>query len=177
MRPAFTARSADGKRQIWVRTLDSSEAHPLPGTDDPVNPLSPDGRSPGFGAQGKLKRVDWRAVVRRRFNALRFIGGTWSRDCVILCANETAACSNPGYGGEPRRGTVPSAEKPATAPVLPARWPSLLYQAGCSTSSSPVPRKQSKCWLTGAPPCTRRPTGCCLSEMARSGRNTSTPRN
>src|SRR6185503_8514688 len=42
----FTGRTADGRRQLWLRRLDSFEAHPLPDTDDPLEPFwSPDSRS------------------------------------------------------------------------------------------------------------------------------------
>jgi len=83
---AFTAWSADGKKQIWVRSLNSSEAQRLPGTDDPQYPFwSPDSRSIGFGSRGKLKRIDLdsgRPQILSDAPDLR--GGTWSRTGVIL---------------------------------------------------------------------------------------------
>ena len=83
---AFSAWSADGKKQIWLRPLNSSEAQPLPGTDDPQYPFwSPDSRSIGFGSRGKLKRIDLdsgRPQILADAPDLR--GGTWSRSDVIL---------------------------------------------------------------------------------------------
>jgi len=55
---AFTA-SKSGQQQVWIRPLDSMEARPLPGTEGAYGPFwSPDSRSLGFAAQGKLKRID-----------------------------------------------------------------------------------------------------------------------
>src|SRR6185436_3526216 len=49
----------DSKVQLWLRRLDSLESRPLPGTDDGGLPFwSPDGRSIGFQAGGKLRRID-----------------------------------------------------------------------------------------------------------------------
>ena len=47
---AFTASSAEGKWQLWVRPLDSLDAQPLTSTDDAIEPFwSPDSRSIAFG--------------------------------------------------------------------------------------------------------------------------------
>lgn len=56
---AFTATATDSKTRLWVRAMNSLEAHALPGTDDAIFPFwSPDSRSVGFFADGKLKTVD-----------------------------------------------------------------------------------------------------------------------
>jgi Tol biopolymer transport system component len=56
---AFAATDPSGKRQIWLRSIDSSPAQPLAGTDDATYPFwSPDSRSIGFFAEHKLKRVN-----------------------------------------------------------------------------------------------------------------------
>jgi Tol biopolymer transport system component len=82
----FTGRSQDGKRQLFVQALDSADAKPLPGTEDPVTPFwSSDGRSIGFGSKGKLRRVEvaggWPQVLA---NAPRLVGGSWNGDGTIL---------------------------------------------------------------------------------------------
>ena len=76
----FIARSSDGRRQLWVRRLDSIAAEPLPDTEDPLEPFwSPDSRSVGFGAQGKLKRIDLGAARASVLtDAARLVGGAWS---------------------------------------------------------------------------------------------------
>src|SRR4029077_12904969 len=56
---AFTARGTSGGTQLWVRPLDSLSAQPLAGTEGASMPFwSPDNRSLGFFAAGKLKRVE-----------------------------------------------------------------------------------------------------------------------
>jgi Tol biopolymer transport system component len=56
---AFVADDADGTSRIFLRPLAALDAHPLAGTEG-ANSLfwSPDGRSLGFFAGGKLKRLD-----------------------------------------------------------------------------------------------------------------------
>ena len=53
-------RDAQGKRSLWLRALnDAGEGRMLPGTEGGADPFwSPDGRSIGFFAGGKLKRID-----------------------------------------------------------------------------------------------------------------------
>jgi len=51
--------SREGKVQLWIRRLDSLESRPLPGTEDGRLPFwSPDGRSLGCQAGGKIRRID-----------------------------------------------------------------------------------------------------------------------
>lgn len=55
---AFIA-SGDGASRLWVRSLDSTSAQALPGTEGALNPFwSSDSRSLGFFANLKLKRID-----------------------------------------------------------------------------------------------------------------------
>jgi serine/threonine protein kinase len=57
-RVAFVA-NLDGKRQVWIRPIDSTTAQPLPGTDDADYPFwSPDSRFIAFFAGGRLKKID-----------------------------------------------------------------------------------------------------------------------
>jgi len=56
---AFTARTLDGRTRIWLRSLDTLEAHALAGTDGAAPPFwSPDSRFIGFVSNGKLKKVE-----------------------------------------------------------------------------------------------------------------------
>jgi len=58
--------AGDGKRQLWIRPLDTLAAQALSGTDDATYPFwSPDSRSIGFFADGRLKRIPSRAVRPR----------------------------------------------------------------------------------------------------------------
>ena len=55
---AFVAVS-NGSSKLWIRPLDSSTVHELPGTDNAQYPFwSPDSKSIGFFANGKLRRLD-----------------------------------------------------------------------------------------------------------------------
>jgi len=56
---AFTATGDDGKVAVWVRAMNSLEAHALPETEGAFFPFwSADGRSLGFFADGKLKTIE-----------------------------------------------------------------------------------------------------------------------
>jgi len=58
-RLAFSATDQDGVTRLWVRPLNSASATPVKGTEDAASPFwSPDGRSLGFVANGKLKTAD-----------------------------------------------------------------------------------------------------------------------
>jgi serine/threonine protein kinase len=81
----FVAES-DGRPRLWMRSLDAVVAQPLAGTDDAFFPFwSPDGRSLGFFASGRLNRIDLDSgLVRQLANAPFPLGGTWNRDGTIL---------------------------------------------------------------------------------------------
>ncbi len=83
---AFLARTAAGKRSIWIRPLSSLQATALAGTDGAQQPFwSPDSRSIGFFADGKLKRIEASGGPPQALaDAPTPNGGAWSRDGVIL---------------------------------------------------------------------------------------------
>jgi serine/threonine protein kinase len=82
----FEAVSADGRRQLWLRPLDSLTAQPLVGTEGGSYPFwSPDNKSIGFFAAGKLKKVDASGgPVTTLADASTPRGGTWSPKGVIV---------------------------------------------------------------------------------------------
>jgi Tol biopolymer transport system component len=82
------AIGADGVRRLWVRRLDTPEPQVLNGTDNGFLPFwSPDDRSIGFFAEGRLMRIDLPGGSPRRLcDAPSGLGGTWNRDGVIVFA-------------------------------------------------------------------------------------------
>ena len=110
----FTGRSADGKRQLWVRSLNASDAQALPGTEDPMSPFwSPDSRSIGFGSKGKVRRIDLDGGRPQTLaDVVRFHGGAWSPTGIILFqpAPGSDLFQIPATGGQPQK--VPLDFKP-----------------------------------------------------------------
>ncbi|HEY1304637.1 MAG TPA: protein kinase [Vicinamibacterales bacterium] len=111
---------------LWVRSIDGPESRVLPGTENASNPFwSPDGRSIGFFADGKVKRIDvdgGRPIAVA--DAANGRGGSWNSDGVILFS--------PGVqdpimrvsirGGRAERATEPNAG--GSGPDH--RWPQFL---------------------------------------------------
>jgi Tol biopolymer transport system component len=86
-RIAFVAHPADGPGLLWVRSFDGASATPLPGTEGARAPFwSPDSRSLGFFAAGKLKRIDLSASAPQTLCDAPNPGGagSWSADGVII---------------------------------------------------------------------------------------------
>jgi Tol biopolymer transport system component len=120
-RLAFTARGEDGRARLWIRSLDSVDAWPLPGTEDVLNPVfwSSDGRFVGFAAGTSLKKVDVTGkppvtlceqcgaaasfgVPYTGFAPIR--GGAWSRDGIIVyVVRGSGVWRIPDGGGVPAR--------------------------------------------------------------------------
>jgi Tol biopolymer transport system component len=83
---AFVAAEPGGKRQLWIRPLESLLARSLPATEGAAYPFwSPDGRSVGFFADGKLKKIEVGGGPPLSIcDAPDPRGGSWNRDGVIL---------------------------------------------------------------------------------------------
>ncbi len=107
---AFVAVSEEGKALLWVRSLDSLAAQSLAGTEGASAPFwSPDSRTLGFFAGGKLKKIDVSGGPPITLcDAPDNRGGTWNRDGLILFAptNTTALQKVSASGGAPTRATV-----------------------------------------------------------------------
>jgi Tol biopolymer transport system component len=103
---AFTSTSADGKRMLYVRSLDSSEVKFLPGSENALEPFwSPDSRAIAYGSNGKLKRSDLTgANAQVLCDAARLVGGSWSKDGIIVFAPDyrTTLVQVSAQGGEPK---------------------------------------------------------------------------
>jgi len=127
-RLAFVAADPDGRTQLWVHPLDALEAFSIPRTENAYFPFwSPDGRSLGFFANGKLKTIEASnspAPPRVLADVFEGRGGSWSGDGTILYS--------PGYGA-PLYRVSSSGGKPAAVTRLDEkggershRWPLFL---------------------------------------------------
>ena len=85
---AFLASKPGEPVRLWVRSLESSEARVLPGTEGAISPFwSPDSRNIGFFAGGKLEKVEYSGgPVQVLSDAPAGEGGTWNREGVIVFA-------------------------------------------------------------------------------------------
>jgi Tol biopolymer transport system component/predicted Ser/Thr protein kinase len=82
---AFSAGSeGSGGAPLWLRPLDSLEARKLPGTEGANGTFwSPDGKSIGFVADGKLKRIDVQGGAPQTLcdaGTTSFQGASWSSE-------------------------------------------------------------------------------------------------
>jgi Tol biopolymer transport system component len=102
---AFTANDRDGHHLLWIRSLDSSSATPLPGTDDALMPFwSPDSHSMAFAARGKLKRLELAGTtITDLCDAPRLTGGAWNKQGIILFSPDYGSplYTIPATGGTP----------------------------------------------------------------------------
>jgi len=122
----FTAAGADGRARLYVRSLDALEARALPGTEGADAPFfSPDGRSVGFFAERKLKRVDLAGGPPRELaDAPDHRGGSWGSQNLIVFAPEGGGpiFRVPASGGD----VAPATTLDPTAQETSHRWPRFL---------------------------------------------------
>ncbi len=125
-RLAFVAADGSGKTMIWVRSLDAFEGKPLAGTEGGYYPFwSADGRSLGFFADGKLKRVDAAGGPPQALcDVQNARGGAWSKGDIIVFAPNfqgVGLYQIPASGGVPTPVTQLDTSKHTTH-----RWPYFL---------------------------------------------------
>ncbi|HET7746706.1 MAG TPA: protein kinase, partial [Vicinamibacteria bacterium] len=106
-RLALIVREPTGETNVWVRDVSSLDARRLDGTANATATFwSPDGRSLGFAADAKLKRIDLSSgVVQVICDVPRARGAqaTWGRAGTILFnySRAEALYSVPAAGGQP----------------------------------------------------------------------------
>ena len=121
---AFVASSADGRRRLWIRSVDNVEPRPLDHSDGATYPFwSPDGRHIAFFADAHLKRMPARGGPAETVcEATNGRGGTWNAqdDIVFVPDNEEPMHRVRAAGGQP-------------SPIFPLplgqsghRWPQFL---------------------------------------------------
>jgi len=115
-----------GRTQLMLRPMNAVDAIPLPGTTDAISPFfSPDGRSIGFFADGKMKRVpvSGGSAVAICDAAIGF-GGTWAADDTIVFASTTGS---PLFRVDARGGVASRVTTlDAARGEFSHRWPQLL---------------------------------------------------
>jgi Tol biopolymer transport system component len=125
---AFSAADSSFKSRIWVRPLESTEARPIPGTEqaDRVFFWSPDSRQIAFFSEDKLKKVavaggDAETVCPVK--AMR--GGSWNRNGVMILApfSNGAIYRVSANGGEPQPVTTLDSTRGETAHRFPQFLP------------------------------------------------------
>jgi DNA-binding winged helix-turn-helix (wHTH) protein len=122
----FLANEPEGLASIWLRSLDSTTARRMNGTEGAIQMFwSPDSRSIAFFAERRLKAVDIASGAVRVIATLaspRALGGTWGRTGQILFSVPgDGLFVVPATGGSPEH--VPSFDP---ACVDCANWPHFL---------------------------------------------------
>jgi serine/threonine protein kinase/Tol biopolymer transport system component len=102
---AFVVRGADGQTKLWIRSLSTSEARPLDGTEGVTGiPFwSWDSRYLAFGADGKLKKIEAAGGPSQALCAVAgaVAGGLWTADGKIVFGQGAPAPTHqvPASGG------------------------------------------------------------------------------
>jgi serine/threonine protein kinase len=125
---AVVGRQSERKNLLWIYDPGSQEATSIANTDGANFPFwSPDGRSIGFFAEGRLKRVDIAGgPVQTLCEAPTGRGGAWNKDGVILFTPSgqlgTGLYRIAASGGTPMQITFPDRDHGEDS----HRWPSFL---------------------------------------------------
>jgi eukaryotic-like serine/threonine-protein kinase len=124
---AFVAADSDGHEALWVRPLSAQASRPLAGTEGAWYPFwSPDSRSLGFFANGKLNRIDLAGGPPLPICDIEgeARGGAWGADDTILFSgNITSAVYRvSALGGSP----VPITKVNRSMKEIGHRWPQFL---------------------------------------------------
>ena len=134
-RVVIAASGADGKQQLYLRSLDALAVQPMAGTEEATYPFwSPDGEYIGFLTPGKLKKVTVASgAIQTVCDAVDGRGGTWNKDGTIVFApaGDSGLYAVPDSGGTPVQITSP--EKAGRSHRHPQFLPDgkhVLYFAG-----------------------------------------------
>jgi eukaryotic-like serine/threonine-protein kinase len=118
----------ESAKTLWLHDIGSRQARSLPDTEGALYPFwSPDGKSLGFFAEGKLKKLDIAGgPVQIICDAPSGRGGTWNKDGVIIFTSSgqlaTGLSRVSANGGTAMRITDPDASRGEDS----HRWPMFL---------------------------------------------------
>jgi eukaryotic-like serine/threonine-protein kinase len=134
-RIAFVA-TVDGVSKLWIRSLDSTTAQPVPATEGAINPFwAPDGRSVGYVAGAELKHVELSGGEPRTMAAVAPLGtrATWGTDdtIVVVTGGSIARMRASGQQMQPPAG-VASGQVAHRAPYLLPGGKEFLFLANGS---------------------------------------------
>jgi serine/threonine protein kinase len=119
---AYVARQG-GIQQLYLRSMDSLEARPIPNTEGAVSPFfSPDGQWLGFFSGGRLKKVSVSGGGALTLgDAAQPLGASWSAQGMIAFASAVGVLQQvPDVGGVPQ--SLTRLEKGDAS----QRWPEFL---------------------------------------------------
>jgi Tol biopolymer transport system component len=123
----FAVATTDGTRQLWIRSLDSLEAHPLPGAEvmNPSPPgWSPDSKYAVYNTGGKLYKVDTAGGPPLALCDINgAIGFSWNRDGVILYGTSRGIMRVSASGGAPSPATALDPARQETGHLHPIFLP------------------------------------------------------
>ena len=140
---AIVATGADGKSQLWIRSLDMLTAQSLAGTEGAFQPFwSPDSRFLGFFAGGKLKKIEVSGGPPITLcDAPDPRSGTWNRDGVILfgpSANSGLQKVSAAGGAPAAATTLGQGETSHVRPFFLPDGRHFLYRAITGTGVGPI---------------------------------------
>ncbi len=142
-RLAFVASGSDGVARLWLRSLDSLQAHELPGSESTADTpffWSPDSRYIAFDAGGKLKKIDiFGAGVETLCDFPGYaVGGSWNRDGVIIFGHSPGVIMRvPANGGPATPLTALDSSRNEVQHVLPSFLPDGRHFIYLRVSSQP----------------------------------------
>jgi len=123
----FVAEPGSSTPQLWVRTLDSLESHPLPDTQGAAFTFwSPDSRFVVFDSQRKLKKIDISGGPAQTICDLpgAFRGGSWNQQGdIIFGMGGRPLYRVPSGGGTPTPVTALDSTRAETAHFFPSFLP------------------------------------------------------
>ncbi|MGE5204825.1 MAG: protein kinase domain-containing protein, partial [Chlamydiota bacterium] len=140
---AFSAIDRDGVIKLWVRPLDSRASTAVAGTENAAGPFwSPDSRSLGFFADGKLKTINLATGSVAALCDLSLTdfshAGTWSPDGTILfsTASHQPLSRIAAAGGTPTPlAPLPADGKSESAPIFLPDSDHFLYVVATQAQS------------------------------------------